>query len=118
MMTAQNIIRILLFLLYPLLLTVAVECSIILLIYRKLRYAYYVLLLNVLTNPLLNFIMLFYFTYKGYDNYYVLLYALEAAVVVTEGLIFARLADKKTWEALLVSFIINASSYLFGVWIL
>ena len=113
----ENIIKILIFLLRPLLLTIAVECSIILLIYRRFKYAYYVMLLNVLTNPALNLIMLFYFTYKGYTGYYMLLYVLEAAVVITEGLIFARLADKKAWEGLVVSMALNMSSYLFGVWI-
>ena len=117
-MPVENIIKILMFLLYPLLLTAAVACSIILLIYRRVKYAYYVLLLNVLTNPLLNFVMLIYFTYRGYTGYYALLYVLETAVVLIEGLLFGRMAEKKAWEALVISLVLNASSYLFGAWVL
>lgn len=114
----ESVLKLILFLLYPLLLTIVVECSIVLLIYRKPKYSYYVFLLNVLTNPALNLIMLFYFAYKGHNGYYLLLYVLEVVVVVTEGLLFAKLTDKKLYEALLVLLLINVSSYLLGVWML
>ena len=103
------------YLLPPLLLTIAVECTLVFAIYRNTRYMYYVLLLNILTNPLLNFIMLIYFSYVGMSGYYLLLYSLEVAVVISEGLIFSKLSDKKIWEALLVSLALNIGSYLSGL---
>ncbi|MBN2878684.1 MAG: hypothetical protein JXN65_03545 [Clostridia bacterium] len=114
-MTGNIIITLLLFLLKPLLITIIIECGIVFLLFRKGSYVYYVLLLNVLTNPLLNFIMLMYFSYMGYNGYYGLLYFLEAAVVIIEGLIFSKLTGIKAGRALLVSLILNAASYGAGL---
>lgn len=101
-----------------LLLSIGVECSLVYAIFRKASYCYYVLLLNVLTNPLLNFIMLIYYNYIGITHYYTLLIALEIAVVIVEGLILAKLTNMIKSKALLVSLLLNAASYLVGVWVL
>ena len=114
-MIIDNILKIIIFLLPPLLLTIAVECTVVFALFRNWNYSYFVLLLNVLTNPLLNFIMLLYFSYIGMGGYYILLYALEVVVVITEGLIFAKLTDLKTWKALLVSLLLNGCSYGAGL---
>ena len=114
-MTGNIILTVLLYLLKPLLITIAIECGIAFLLFRKGSYVYFVLLLNILTNPLLNFIMLVYFSYMGYSGYYILLYALEAAVVVTEGLIFSKLSDIKAGKALFISLLLNAASYGAGL---
>jgi len=117
MTVLQSILKILLFLIPPLLLTIAVEGALTFLIFRKVRYLYYVLLLNILTNPLLNFIMLLYYSYIGMNHYYILLYVLEVVVVIVEGFIFAKLTDIKIPKALLVSLVLNVGSYLFGLWV-
>ena len=114
----QSLYSVIMFLLPPLLLTIAVECTLVFAIYRKPRYMYYVLLLNILTNPLLNFIMIMYFSYAGMSGYYLLIYSLEVLVVVCEGLLFARMAGKKIGEALLVSLALNAGSYISGLLLL
>lgn len=102
----------------PLALTILIEGAIILVLFRKWVYVYYTLLLNVLTNPLLNFIMLLYFSYIGMSGYYILLYALEIVVVFVEGWLLHKLTDIKTGKALLVSLLLNGGSYLVGVLVL
>ena len=94
------------------------ECGLSLVLFQRVQYCYYVLLLNVLTNPLLNFIMLLYFSYIGFGRYFIVLHTLEVMVVVGEGLLFAKLTDMKIPKALLVSLLLNAGSYLVGVWVL
>lgn len=112
-----QILKILGYLLPPLLITIAVECTLVFLLFRKAQYSYYVLLLNILTNPLLNFIMLIYYSYFGMTHYYLLLYALEAIVVIVEGLLFSKMSDMKVWKALILSLVLNAGSYISGLFI-
>lgn len=114
-MIVEQILKILGYLLPPLLITIAVECSLVFIFFKKPKYSYYVLLLNILTNPLLNFIMLIYYSYMGMVYYYVLLYTLEVVVVITEGILFSKMTDIKLWKSLLVSFALNAASYLSGL---
>ena len=117
-MIIDNILKLLGYLLIPLILTIVVECGITLLLFRKGEYTYYILLLNLLTNPLLNFIMLVYFSYIGMKFYYAVLYALEVVVVVAEGLLFAKLSGFKRWKALLLSLGLNGCSYAVGLVVL
>ncbi len=73
------------------------------------------LLLNILTNPLLNFIMLIYYSYMGMTHYYILLYTLEVIVVILEGFLFSKMSDIKMYKAMLLSLALNLSSYLSGL---
>lgn len=114
-MIFTQILKVLEYLLPPLLITIAVECTLVFLLFKKPKYSYYVLLLNILTNPLLNFIMLIYYSYMGMTYYYILLYTLEVIVVVTEGILFNKMTDMKLWKSLLLSFGLNAASYLSGL---
>lgn len=114
-MIFNQILKIFGYLLPPLLITIAVECTLVFAVFRKTQYSYYVFLLNVLTNPLLNFIMIIYFSYMGMTHYYLLLYSLETVVVITEGLLFGKMSGIKVWKALILSLVLNASSYLGGL---
>jgi len=114
-MILTQILKILSYLLPPLLITIAVECTLVFIIFKKARYSYYVLLLNILTNPLLNFIMLIYYSYMGMTHYFLLLYSLEVVVVVVEGLLFSKMSDIKVWKAIALSLALNAGSYLSGL---
>jgi len=114
-MIFEQILKILGYLLPPLLVTIAVECTLVFIMFRKPKYSYYVMLLNILTNPLLNFIMLIYYSYMGMMYYYILLYALEVVVVIVEGILFSKMSDIKVWKALMLSFALNLGSYLSGL---
>lgn len=114
-MIIDNILRVLVHLIIPLVLTIFAEGLIIFVFFRRWEYVYYILLLNILTNPLLNFILLIYYSYIGMEGYYIVLYIMETVVVITEGLIFAKLTDIKILKALVVSLFVNAGSYLTGL---
>lgn len=102
-------------------LTIAVEGAAMLLFTRRWRFVYYSLLVNLLTNPLLNLVLLFVARSGSLPLYYVVLAALEVAVVFGEGALYAKLCGWAGKKALVVSLILNALSYglgalVFGIW--
>lgn len=76
-----------------------------------------VLLTNTVTNPLLNAIIVLVSFYISPDAYWYSLIFLEAAVVITEGLIFKKMLQLKL-NCFLFSFILNFCSYSIGMIIL
>lgn len=98
-----------------LLLTIFIECSIIYLLYHELKFCYYVMLINLLTNPLLNFILIFYYYYFNANFYYLLLAILEIIIIFIEGVLIKKLCRFSIRKALLISLLINACSFFAGV---
>ncbi len=103
-------------------LTVAIEIPICLLFFRKtrrlcLRSATVCLLMNLITNPLLNLILLL--TYRAFGGsvtaYYIALALSEAAAVVAEAFILHITVEDSPRRAFLISFVLNCTSFFIGL---
>lgn len=87
-------------------------CTAYLLGYRGKRFYIVLILINILTNPLLNFILivLYYFHIESF----IITPILEVFVVIGEWKLFEYALGKSKRSYLLLSIIINLSSYLIG----
>ncbi len=109
-----------------LLLTELVECSLAAILSRDVRWVKYVFLINVVTNPAINLLYRGAYPLLTPPWHYVLLYALEAAVVLFEGCLIYLLRKSGGFKvrplrlknAFLYSLILNLASYCFGVFVL
>ncbi len=97
--------------LVPLILTIIIELAVIFLLgFRIKKLFLLIILVNILTNPLLNFLINIY----SFDFYQILI--LELAVVIIEGFILSILIKEKL-PFYRLSFIMNATSFLIGLWL-
>lgn len=103
-----------------LLLTLSAEGIVIFLIYRKLRYVWYSVICNLLTNPALNLIMLLCAPLLSGSAVltYGLLALLELAAVTAEGMIYHRLISIGAFRSVMLSLLLNAISFALGVMLL
>ena len=95
--------------------TITVEGVIILLKYGRREYAYYSLLCNILTNPMLNLLLYLLIGQLGSEIYLPVLVILEIIVVFVEAYIYKILCNFSKKEALKLSLVLNISSYLIGL---
>lgn len=105
-------------------LTVAVELPLCLLFFHKtarqsLMAALAALLMNLLTNPLLNLLLLLFYRASGESLavYYTALALGELAVVAAEAAILRAMLDASKKRAFAASLALNAASFLFGFFI-
>ena len=103
-----------LWILASLLLTIGLECTISSIL-RSRQLTYSVLVCNLLTNPLLNLILLIYVNTIGADHYLTILLILELLVVPTEALVIKLMTDFPPFKALLMSLLFNAASFGLGL---
>lgn len=103
-------------------LTLAIELPVCLLFFRKtrrlcLRSAAVCLLMNLITNPLLNLILLLTYRASGgsITAYYIALPLLEAAAVAAEAFILHVTVEDSRRRALCVSLILNCFSFFIGL---
>jgi len=104
----------LLHILFALILTIAIECGLSL-IFRSKQLTYTVFLCNLLTNPLLNFLLLLYLAFFEQEFYFVALGVLESAVVFIEGFIFMLILDYRPLKAFSLSLFFNGASLCVGL---
>ena len=97
-----------------LILTILVECGLSLL-FRSRQLTYSVFLCNLLTNPLLNLLLILYATFIGENYYYIVLGFLEIVVVGVEAYVIALMTDARPRKALLLSLFFNAASFGIGL---
>ncbi len=74
-----------------------------------------VFLVNVLTNPLLNSIVVAINYYYGLKARNISLIILEIIVVIVEGLIYQKNLERRKINGYLLSLILNVSSYVIGL---
>ena len=72
----------------------------------------------MLTNPLLNLLLLFTVKILGQESYFLSLIVLEIAAIITEAIIYELLCDFKITKALVVSLTLNLASYLIGFFVI
>ena len=73
-----------------------------------------VLLVNILTNPLLNSIIVAINYYYGLKTRNISLIILEIIVVITEGVIYQKTLERRKISGFWLSLILNVSSYIIG----
>ena len=103
-----------LLILNSLMLTVAVECSLALILKSK-KLAYAVFLCNLLTNPLLNFAAIVYINFIGWSLYLPLLVFLEVCVITGEAYLLRAMMQYKFKKSFLFSLFFNACSFAAGI---
>ena len=105
-------------LLRNLLLTVLIEGALVLVFVRKSETLYHSVLVNMLTNPLINLILILWASYvplPAEPYYYIATAFLEIAVVITEWILYYKMVDFGVKKAFFTSFALNAASYSFGL---
>jgi hypothetical protein len=105
------------FLFVPLILTVLIEIVVIFALDKdsflnKKRYFLVVLAANLITNPTLNLLhLMFSSSYTLFSTY---LPISELVVVIIEALLYFKFLNIRGTKALLLSFVANSISFLFG----
>ncbi|MCL2322142.1 MAG: hypothetical protein FWC47_08570 [Oscillospiraceae bacterium] len=94
---------------YYLLITILVEGIAIFIIFRHLKYIYYSLLCNILTNPALNLLLL-YSNRFGPEAYYLTFLFGEIAVVFIEAYVYNYICRFGFKKSIILSFVLNVLS--------
>ena len=74
-----------------------------------------VVLVNVVTNPIVVTVPYLIYILFNYDIYKYSIYILEVLAFITEGLIYLKVLDYKKINPILLSAVLNLSSYGFGL---
>ncbi len=105
-------------LLKNLLLTVLIEGALVLIFIRKKETLYHSVLVNMLTNPLVNLLLIFWANFAPFPEvpgFYIATAFLEIAAVATEWILYYKMGDFGIKKAFFASLILNAASYSFGL---
>ena len=97
------------------LLTVVIECAVILIIFRQKKYVYYCLLCNLLTNPAMNLLLSIFVSLFGVRTYYPVLIPAEIAVVFIEAAVYNYICGFGMRKSVLLSAFLNVISFAAGV---
>ena len=95
-------------------LTILVECGLSL-FFRSRQLTYSVLLCNLLTNPLLNLLLLLYLAFIGQESYFVVVGILELAAVAVEAYVIKLMTGRRRLNALGLSLLFNSASFGAGL---
>lgn len=82
---------------------------------RSRKFIYYSFLCNLLTNPLLNLLLLLSGQWLGQGAYYPCLVLLETMAVLAEAWVYSLLGGVSRRKALWMSLLLNAFSFLLGL---
>ena len=99
-------------------LTVLIEGVLVYVFVRKVKTLYHSVLVNMLTNPLVNLILISVgslVVIEGNSVYYAALAVLEIAAVITEWLLYHKMGDFGIKKAFFASVLLNAASFSFGL---
>ena len=100
-----------------LLLTVLIEGALVLIFCRKREKVYHSVLVNMLTNPLVNILLILWANFVPLAEvpfYYIAVAFLEIAAVITEWILYYKMGDFGIRKAFFASLCLNAASYSFG----
>ncbi|MBQ8789646.1 MAG: hypothetical protein IJZ58_09105 [Oscillospiraceae bacterium] len=100
-----------------LLLTVLIEGVLVLVFVRKSETLYHSVLVNMLTNPLVNLFLILWGSFAVLPTvpyYYIATAFLEVVAVITEWVLYYKMGDFALKKAFFASFFLNAASFFFG----
>lgn len=96
-------------------LTVIIEiCASFIIGIRNKKDLLNIILVNIMTNPLVNFIVIFLNFYFGIFSRNVGLVILEILAVIVEGFVYKKYLNFKKINPYVLSLILNCSSYFIG----
>lgn len=101
-----------------LLLTVLIEGALVLVFTKDKKTLYHSVLVNMLTNPLVNLFLLLWNSFVPFlqvPYYYIATAFLECAAILTECLLYYKMGDFGLKKAFIASFGLNAASYSVGL---
>ena len=98
-----------------LLCTIVIECGIALILGYRKKDLLNVLLVNILTNPIVSTLPVYFNYYHGLRARNTCLYILEGLVLIVEGFIYVKVLKRRKINGFILSFILNLSSYLIGL---
>ena len=100
-----------------LLLTVLIEGALMLVFTGNKHKVYHSVLVNMLTNPVLNLCLILWSAFIGLPavpHYYIFLAVLEICAVLTEAVLYCKMRDFGIKKAFFASFGLNAASVFLG----
>ena len=100
-----------------LLLTVLIEGVLVLVFVRKSETLYHSVLVNMLTNPVVNLALIFWGSFvplPAVPYYYIATAFLEVAAVIMEWVLYYKMGDFALKKEFFASFFLNAASFFFG----
>ena len=100
-----------------LLLTVLIEGVLVLVFVRKSETLYHSVLVNMLTNPVVNLALIFWGSFvplPAAPYYYIATAFLAVAAVIPEWIPYYKMGDFALKKAFFASFFLNAASFFFG----
>lgn len=104
---------------FALLLTILIEEAVAIFFFGKQWMGYLlVLLVNVATNPMINFLYLWLRTFLDIMPYSPLMILMEAVVVLVEYLLLSMGLNRRGKRWLALAFLMNVTSYLCGLLLL
>lgn len=95
--------------------TLVVEVTIAFILKYRKKDLINVILVNILTNPLLNSVVVTINFYYGLKARNISLYILEIIVVIVEGFIYQKYLERRKINGYILSLILNISSYVIGL---
>ena len=98
-----------------LLCTIVIECGIALILGYRKKDLLNVLLVNLLTNPVVSSVPVYFNYHYGLKSRNIVLLILEIITLIVEGFIYVKVLKRKKINGFILSFILNLSSYLIGL---
>ena len=98
-----------------LIITIFIETTIAFVLRYRKKDLINVILVNILTNPLVNCLTIFVNVYYGKNMRTTTLVILEIFAFITEGYIYKKYLHKQKPNGFLLSLILNISSLIFGI---
>ena len=101
--------------LQALLLTFGIEGIAILILFRRIKYVYYSLLCNLLTNPAINLLLAVSYKLFGEGAYYLTLVIVELTAVFIEAVVYNYICEFGIKKAVMLSVLLNGLSFSTGI---
>ena len=98
-----------------LVITILIETTIAFIIKYRNRDLLNVVLVNILTNPILNSVMVYINVYYGLKIRNIFVIIFEILVVIIEGAIYQKYLENRKINGYLLSLLLNISSYVLGL---
>ena len=95
--------------------TVIIECGVALILGYRKKDLLNVLLVNMLTNPIVSSVPVFFNYHYGLRARNIVLTILEILTLFVEGFIYVKVLKRRKINGFILSLILNLSSYLLGL---
>lgn len=98
-----------------LLCTIIIECTVALILGYRKKDLLNVLLVNLLTNPIVSSVPVYFNYHYGLRARNIVLIILEIITFIVEGFIYVKVLQRRKINGFILSLILNLSSYLIGL---